>query len=299
MKFGLHLGGGAPVCERQTLKEVAALAEELGYDSIMIGDHVVLPKRITSPWPYEEYIGGKLLPTSPFYAIYTAMEWMDAFDTIAFLAGVTEQVRLGSSVLIVPYRHPFDVARRVATLDVLSGGRFIFGVGVGWMEEEFRLLGIPFKERAQRTREYLKVMQALWTEEQPRFSGQFIELNEDVNVLPRPLQKPYPPIWVGGESVPALRRVVEFGTGWHSALLTMEQLRTLRARLQELMEQAGRDMAELELTALTDPNQLSPEWLDTYREVGMSMLYMIPISRHKETILSEMRTFAQKVGEID
>ena len=298
MKFGLHLGGGAPACERETLKAVARLADELGYDSIMTGDHIVLPKRITSDWPYEEYAGEKLVRGSPFYAIYAEMEWIDAFDTLAFLAAATEKVRLGTSVLIVPYRHPFDVARRVATVDVLSGGRFILGAGVGWMEEEFRLLGIPFKERAQRTREYLRVMQALWTEEQPRFSGQFVELNEDVNVLPRPLQKPHPPIWIGGESVPALRRVVDFGSGWQSALLTKEQFRTLHAKLRELMAQAGRDMAELELTALTGPDSLEPEWVETYRAAGVSILYMTPVGREKDAILSEMRTFAQQVGAI-
>ena len=171
------------------------------------------------------------------------------------------------------------------------------GVGVGWLEEEFRLLQIPFKERAQRTREYVAVMKALWTQEQPRFAGQFVELTEDVNVLPRPLQKPHPPIWVGGESLPALRRVVEFGDGWHIGLLTFEQLRPLREKLARLMEQAGRDFTHLKLTALTDPHRLSAADIRTYRDLGVSVLYMLPLSRDTEALLGHMRAFAQKVRE--
>ena len=165
----IHLAGGAIVCGRKELKEVATAAEELGFDSILIGDHIINAKQIESPWPYTEYYGNDLkqLP----FSIYTDVPWLDPFDTLAFLAAATEKPRLGISVLIVPYRNPYDVARRIATLDVLSGGRMILGVGVGWMEEEFRLLGIPFNERAQRTREYIAVMKAVWTQENPRFDG--------------------------------------------------------------------------------------------------------------------------------
>ncbi len=290
MKCGLHLAGGAAVCQSNALREVAAAAEELGFDSILIGDHIVLPKRINASWPYDEYVEGR----TP-YGVYTEMPWLDPFDTMAFVAAVTQRVRIGISVLIVPYRHPFDVARRVATIDVLSGGRFVLGIGVGWLEEEFRLLKIPFKERAQRTREYIAMMKALWTQEQPRFSGQFVELNEDVNVLPRPVQHPHPPIWVGGESIPALKRVVEFGDGWHIGLLTFAQLRPLHDKLRHLMDQAGRDFNALELTALTDPNRLSLQDIRTYRDFGIQVLYMLPLSRDTEGLLGQMRAFAEAV----
>ena len=171
--------------------------------------------------------------------IYTQMEWLDPFDTVAFMAGVTEKVRLGLGVLIVPYRHPFDVARRVATIDILSGGRFVLGTGVGWLAEEFKLLGVPFERRGKRTREYIAVMKALWTQDKPRFSGEFVQLEEDVNVLPRPLQKPHPPIWVGGESVYALKRIVAFGDGW--------QIASMLDQLKRLTEEAGREYESLEL----------------------------------------------------
>ena len=292
MKFGVQLAGGAAVCGREALRQVGAVAEELGYDSILIGDHIVIPKRITAPWPYNEYAGGK----TP-YGVYTEMAWLDPFDAMAFLAGVTEKLRLGISVLIVPYRHPFDVARRVATIDVLSGGRFVLGVGVGWLEDEFRLLGIPFTERARRTREYIAMMKALWTQEKPRFAGKFVELNEDVNVLPLPVQKPHPPIWVGGESQPALKRVVEFGDGWHIGLILPERIGPKLDQLKRLMEQAGRDFSELELTALAAAGRTSSAEIRAYDNAGVQVLYMLPLSHDVKTLLGEMRDFARQMKE--
>ena len=293
MKYGLHLAGGASVCDRKVLMDVARIAEEEGCDSLLIGDHIVLPKTIASPWPYEEYNDGK-----PNYDIYTSMEWLDPFDTIAFVAGITEKVRLGLSVLIVPYRHPFDVARRVATIDVLSGGRFILGTGVGWLEEEFDLLGVPFQRRGKRTREYIEMMKALWTEDSPRYAGEFVQLEEDVNVLPRPLQKPHPPIWVGGESVYALKRVARFGDGWHIALLTFNQIRPMLEQLKRLMDEAGRNYDDLELTAMTDPTRTTPDDIKTYRDLGVKVLYTVPLSRDPAGIAQEVRSFAKQVQDV-
>lgn len=291
MKYGIQLAGGAAVSQRAALKKVAAAAEALGFDSVLIGDHIVIPKKITSPWPYDEYVGGK----TP-YAVYTDMVWFDPFDTMAFLAAVTERVRLGISVVIVPYRHPFDVARRVATIDVLSGGRFVLGVGVGWLEDEFRLLGIPFAKRGARTREYVAMMQALWTQDAPRFSGDFVELHEDVNVLPRPIQKPHPPIWVGGESTPALRRVAAFGNGWHCGLVLPERIPGLLDRIRDLMDEAGRDFSELEITALAASDRTRAHEIDAYRAAGVDVLYMLPLSDDAEAVIDEMHGFADRMG---
>lgn len=292
MRYGLQLGGGATVASQEALRDVAALAEELGFDSILIGDHIVIPKKINAPWPYDDYVEGE----TP-YAVYTDMEWLDPFDTMAFLAGITEKIRLGISVLIVPYRHPFDVARRVATIDVLSGGRFVLGIGVGWLEEEFRLLGIPYNERAQRTREYIAIMQALWTQEEPRFSGKFVQLTENVNVLPLPIQKPHPPIWVGGESLPALKRVAAFGNGWHIGLIRPETIADRIETLKGLMDQTGRDFSSLELTALVLPNKLTSTEIQTYTAAGVNVVYMMPVRRRTEALMSEMRLFAQKIQD--
>jgi probable F420-dependent oxidoreductase len=295
MKYGIHLGMGALVCGRNELKEVATVAEELGFDSILLGDHIVNAKKIESPWPYTEYYGNDLkqLP----FSIYTDAPGLDLFDTLAFLAAVTQKPRIGSSVLIVPYRNPYDVARRIATLDVLSGGRMILGVGVGWMEEEFQLLGIPFKERAQRTREYIGVMKALWTQENPRFDGQFIKLDRDINMLPLPLQKPHPPIWVGGETTAAMRRVVEFGDGWHIALLTTEQIASLYERLRRELDKAGRDISQLEFTAMADTSRLSRGAIESYRKFNVSTLYMLPMGGTLSELVENMQGFARMVRD--
>ena len=296
MKYGLHLAGGAQVCGRKELLEVASVAEELEFDSILTGDHIVNAKKIDSPWPYTEYYGNDVEQV-PF-SIYTDAAWLDIFDTLAFLAAATEKARLGTSVLIVPYRNPYDVARRIATLDVLSGGRMILGVGVGWMEEEFQLLGIPFNERAQRTREYIAVMKALWTEKNPRFDGRFIKLDRNVNMLPMPLQKPHPPIWVGGESMPAMRRVVEFGDGWHIALLTLEQITSLYERLRVAMDKAGRDFNQLEVTAMVDMSRLSPAMVESYRKFNVSTMYMLPLGGNLREFVDGMRRFAKMMREV-
>ena len=173
----------------------------------------------------------------------------------------------------------------------------ILGVGVGWMEEEFRLLGIPFNQRAQRTREYIALMKAVWTQENPRFNGEFIKLESDVNMLPLPLQKPHPPIWVGGETMPALRRVVEFGDGWHIALLTVEQIRSLYDRLKVAMDKAGRDFSSLEFTAMVDMSRVSPGVIESYRKFNVSTLYMLPMGGSLSEFILAMEKFAKIVGE--
>ena len=291
MKYGIQLGGGASVSTGHSLKRVAEAAEQLGFDSLLIGDHIVIPKKISAEWPYDEYVGGQ----TP-YSVYTDMEWLDPFDTIAFLAGITTTIRLGISVVIIPYRHPFDVARRVATIDVLSRGRFILGVGVGWLEDEFRLLQIPFERRGARTQEYVAMMQALWTQDSPRFSGAFIQLDEDVNVLPRPYQKPYPPIWVGGESKPALRRVAAFGNGWHCGLILPERIPRKVSQLKILMTECNREFRDLEITALALSSRTDQATLDSYRDAGVHVLYMLPVSSNTNTVIGEMEQFAGRMA---
>jgi alkanesulfonate monooxygenase SsuD/methylene tetrahydromethanopterin reductase-like flavin-dependent oxidoreductase (luciferase family) len=170
-------------------------------------------------------------------------------------------------------------------------------LGVGWMEEEFQLLGIPFKERAQRTREYIAVMKAVWTQENPRFDGQFIKLDRDVNMLPLPLQKPHPPIWVGGETTAAMRRVAEFGDGWHIALLTTEQITSLYERLRGEIDKVRRDIFQLELTAMADTSRLSPGAVENYRKFNVSTLYMLPMGGTLNELIENMRGFARMMRD--
>jgi probable F420-dependent oxidoreductase len=216
---------------------------------------------------------------------------------LALLIPVTKKVRLGTSVTIVPYRHPLEMARVVSTLDVVSGGRMIFGAGIGWMAEEFQLLGVPFTERAARTREYIAVMKAVWSQETPHFAGKFVQIDQDLHFAPKPLQQPHPPIWVGGESLPALKRVVEFGQGWHIGPVSLEDIKPRVVQLRELMATAGRDFSQLEITSMVDTRVLSAADIRAYRDMGVHGLYVVAPGPDPAAVCTAMREFAAKVQD--
>src|SRR5262249_33556175 len=229
--------------------------------------------------------------------MFTNIDWLDVFTVLALLIPVTEKVRLGTSVTIIPYRHPLETARVVATLDVASGGRIILGAGIGWMAEEFRLLGIPFQERAARTREYVTVMKEVWSNETPRFSGNFVQIEQDLHFAPKPLQRPHPPIWVGGETTPALKRVVEFGDGWHIGLSGLEAIKPKVAQLRGLMAAAGRDFSQLAITSMVENRALSATDIEAYRDLGVTGLYVVAPGPDPKSVLALMREFATKVQD--
>ncbi len=294
MRYGVHLGGAAALRTVDGVKQIGELAEALGYDGIITGDHITIPKQIASEYPYTKF--SQSLGADP-YAVFTTIDWLDAFTALALLIPVTKKVRLGTSVTIIPYRHPLEMARVVATLDVVSGGRVIFGAGVGWMEEEFRLLGVPFKERAPRTREYIAVMKEVWTKEHPRFNGKFVRIEKDLHFAPRPMQKPHPPIWVGGESTPALKRVAAFGDGWHIGPIALEEVKPRFAELRTLMEKSGRDFAKLEITAMVDSRLLSAADIRTYQDLGVTGLYVVAPGPEVQSVLKVLQDFPKKVQD--
>jgi probable F420-dependent oxidoreductase len=294
MHYGVHLGGAAALRTADAVRQIGELAEELGYDAILTGDHITIPRKIDSTYPYTKL--AQSLGFDP-YAVFTTIDWLDAFTVLSLLVPVTKTVRLGTSVTIVPYRHPLEMARVVATIDVVSGGRSIFGAGIGWMEEEFRLLGVPFSERAGRTREYIALMKEVWTKETPRFNGKFVQIDYDLHVAPKPLQKPHPPIWVGGESTPALKRVVEFGDGWHIGPVSLEEIKPRFAELRTLMERAGRDYNKLEITSMVDTRLLSAATIRAYRDAGVQGLYVVAPGPDPQSVLKIMREFPKKVQD--
>lgn len=294
MRYGLHVGGGAVMGKSSAAQRIGELAEELGYDGIVTGDHITIPKEIGSTYPYTKL--AESMGYNP-YAVFTTMDWLDAFTVLGLLVPVTKTVRLGTSVTIVPYRHPLDMARVVASLDVASGGRIIFGAGVGWMREEFELLGVPYKERAPRTREYLRVMQEVWSADSPRFDGRYVQIDKDLHFAPRPVQKPHPPIWVGGESTPALKRVVEFGAGWHIGPVDIEDVRPRFDELRGLMEAAGRTYDELEITWMVDTTRTDAAAIRAYRDLGVHGLYVTAASADPDEVCAIMREFPKKVQD--
>ena len=286
MRYGVHVNSGAAVTDPSVLHDLGQLAEDLGYESILIGDHVVPPRQINTPFPLQ-------MEHPPWY-VYQEQPWPDCFVMLSFLAAATKQVRLGTSVIILPYRHPATVAKMVATLDRLSGGRVICGVGIGWLQEEFGFLGVPFAERAAMSDEYVAVMKALWTNEHPRCTGRYVTIEQDVNFGPLPVQQPHPPIWVGGNTVPALRRVARWGDGWQPVYLPLPLLQQKLGQLRALMEEQGRDFRQLEITTLAGANVTSEE-AHAYQAAGIHTLYMLTTSDTPQALFTQMQQFSGTV----
>ena len=224
MKAGVNLVNFCPSANPSSLRRWAQMTETLGYHLLMSSDHIATTEDVAERYP------------APFYEPLTTLGW---------LAGVTERVEIGTTVLILPYRSPLETARAFANIDQLSGGRCILGVGVGWAEAEFKALGVPFNKRGAMTNDYLAAIRELWTNNKASYDGKFVQF-ENVETAPRPLRKPYPPIWVGGSSDAALRRTVRLADAWHPIRFTLDWLRdTGLPRLQATAEEEGKPVPAL------------------------------------------------------
>ncbi len=242
VEFGIHIGARGALAAPAALAAVAQQAEALGYATIGIPDRLVLPRAVATRYPYTEdgvWVGAQ------------TAECLDVLGALCFLAGLTTRVKLLPSVLVVPYRPAVVAAKMLATVDVLSGGRLVAGVGVGWLAEEYAPLGAPpFTRRGAVTDAYLAAMTALWTEEAPSVRGPEVAFQE-LLFRPQPVQRPVP-IWVGGESAAAMRRTARFGHAWYPASHNQEspfdspaRLAAGMARLAAVVAAAGRDPAEV------------------------------------------------------
>ena len=248
MEYGFYLPNSGASAEPDALASIARLGDRLGYHCMVMPDHILQPNRIDSTYPYS--LTGDILAAGQS----GDGEWPEQITSLAYLAGVTERIRLVTSVMIIPYRNPILTAKMLATLDMLSKGRLIVGAGVGWMEEEFELLNAPpFAERGAVTNEYLRAFIELWTKDDPKFEGKYVNFS-NITFLPKPVQKPHPPIWIGGQSKPAIRRAARFGNAWHpvgaipAAPLEPEELAENLLLLREYAEKAGRDPAEIQVS---------------------------------------------------
>ncbi len=248
MKYGFYLPSGGPAAQPDNLAIIARQGDKLGFFCMVMPDHVVQPRVVESQYPYS--ITGDIQQ-----AHSTASdERLEQITTLAYLAGITEQIKLVTSVMIIPYRNPILTAKMLSTLDMLSKGRLILGAGVGWMEEEFELLNAePFAERGAVTNEYLRAFIELWTNDDPTFEGKYVNFS-NITFLPKPVQKPYPPIWIGGQSKPAIRRAAQIGDAWHpvgaipAAPLEPEELAENLALLHDYAEKAGRDPSQIQVS---------------------------------------------------
>ena len=238
LELGWSLPSRGPLARIDVLTRLARTADALGYSVVTISDHVVLPTHSSAPYPYDKagaFPGG------------SQQDYLEPIALAAWLLAATRRLRVAISVLVVPYRNPVVTAKQLATIDAISGGRLVVGVGVGWWPEEFEALAAPpFAERGAVTDEYLRLMKTLWTDDAPRFDGKHYRI-ADVTMFPKPVHKPHPPIWVGGHTEAALRRTAVLGDAWHPiglrgpVGLAPGDLAEKMERIRTLARQAGRD----------------------------------------------------------
>jgi probable F420-dependent oxidoreductase len=243
VRYGFYLPTRGATASPEALETLVARGEALGFSSVVIADHIVFPVTITSRYPYT--VSG---------AFPGQGDALEQLPLMAFVAAKSRTLRLISSVMILPYRNPVVTAKMLATIDVLSRGRLTVGVGVGWLREEFEALGAPpFERRGAVSDEYLRIFKALWTRDPASYRGEFCRF-EAIRCLPHPVQKPHPPIWVGGHSKAALRRAARLGDGWHpvganpAVPLGPAELRASLDELRRLTEAEGRDPATLTIS---------------------------------------------------
>ena len=243
MEFGFNLPTRGPLGTREAIETMAERGEARGFTWFAVPDHIVIPRSIASDYPYNE---AQKMPGA---------ELGDSFEQLTlmtWIAARTKRAKLVTSVMVVPHRNCVHTAKIIATLDVLSGGRIAIGCGAGWMREEFEALGAPdFDRRGRVTDEFLAAFKNLWCDDNPEFHGDFVDF-ADVDFLPRPVQDPHPPLWIGGESPPAVRRAARYGDVWYPIganprfpLNTAERFRDGLARLAEAAEKQGRDPADI------------------------------------------------------
>jgi probable F420-dependent oxidoreductase len=267
MEIGCHLPTQGPLATPEALMTFARRAEEHQMASLWVSDHVVFPKENTS-----RYTGGRFphAPDTPY---------LEPVVVLAAASVCTQRARLGASVFILGHRNPIVMAKMLTTIDTLSKGRLICGVGVGWWAEEFAALGVPFKTRGRQADEIIRVFKELWTADEPQFHGEFFRFSK-IGFAPKPVQKPHPPIWVGGNSPAALRRAVALGDGWHGTQQRPEDLGGILERLRQEADKAGRPFDTLELSlriplraeALQGSLQAIIDQYCAYKKLGLSHL---------------------------
>jgi probable F420-dependent oxidoreductase len=313
VEFGVALPGRGPMASPDQVLKIAAKADALGYASIFVTDHVVLPASMArSVYPYSttgQLPGG------------AAQDYLEPIAMLACLARVTSRARLGTSVLVVPYRHPVLTAKMLATIDQLSRGRVLLGIGVGWLREEFEALGTPpFEQRGIVTDEYVRLMRTAWTTDPVTFSGRYVSVSS-IHVLPKPAQPGGIPVWIGGHTDAALRRTATLGDGWHpiglrpSIRLAPPEYAASARRIHTLAREAGRDPKSITLS-LRIPMEVRPRLakapagerpmfqgtadqiaadIRAYAEAGVTHVVFDSTHQDLDAVLTNLDRFAQDV----
>ena len=277
MKLGLYgINTGACAAPAAAIR-VAVAAERAGFESLWTAEHVVLPDSLPPEWPMRS--------SDPF--IHPAI-------ALAYVAGHTRSIRLATGVIILPQRNAVVLAKELASLDVVSGGRLIFGLGTGYIPQEFAACGIPFEERGARTDEGIAVLRDLWTSPKPRFEGRFYRYG-NIDAQPRPIQRPHPPIVVGGMTAPAFRRAVAQGNGWYGFGLDPEATGKCLAALHDAAKRVERSesLGPLEIT-VTPWIELDARTLEQYSSLGVHRLVLRPAGTDANAIVD----FVERIGRM-
>ncbi len=265
MKVGLFSIGIGTSVHPEIIRGAAANAERVGFATLWVGEHVVLFDRQESKYPYSAQ-GDFPLPGSA--------DWLDPFLALTFAAAATSKIRLATGICLVPEHNPVVLAKQAATLDRLAGGRFVLGVGIGWSAEEFAALGIPFERRALRTREYIAAMRALWSDGAATYHGEFVNFDA-AQSFPKPARGPKLPVMFGGESLPALKRVAEYGDGWFGFNCDPDDATEKIAKLQSLMRERSRDPREIEYIVSPYTKKITGDDMKRYRDAGVQEVVIL------------------------
>jgi probable F420-dependent oxidoreductase len=278
MKFGLFGINIGPCADPDVAGRVAVLAEEVGFESVWTGEHVVLPDPQVVPSPSP--------PETPF---------VDPAVSLAFVAAQTKSIRLGTGIIILPQRNPLVLAKELASVDVVSKGRLIFGLGIGYLKPEFDALGIPFEHKGPRAMEYLDAMLAVWTQERPSFQGKFVSFSA-VQAFPRPVQKPHPPIVIGGMSPQAFRRAVTRANGWYGFALDVDGTEACLSVLREAQNKYGRapELGPLEIS-ITPRGRVDEEMAQRFAALGVHRLIVYRQLDKADDFVEYVRRFGDDV----
>jgi probable F420-dependent oxidoreductase len=303
MDWGVHLPHLGRQASREHLLDFAQRVDALGYHSAWVSDHIAWPRDVASRYPYSE---DGAFPATP------DLPWLDPIGTLFFVAACTERIRLGTTVLILGYRPPILTAKAIASLDALSSGRVILGVGVGWMREEFDALSMPFDHRGERADEQLEIFRTLFTQPAPSHDGRHYAFPE-IGFEPKPVQAPLP-IWVGGDTEPAFRRAARAGEAFHAAFQPLDEVAAAWRRVQTLADEAGRPPGSLRLSVrlFLDPEGVMPaaksiagtpdQMLDTigaWAAIGVDHVLLDPVAAGGASgRLAALEGFAEDVARL-
>ena len=285
MKIGLFAPLTNPFATPEYMRAVGRAAEERGFHSIWVAEHVLLFDEYGSQYPYAA--DGKI-PVAGDAGI------LDPFVALAYIGATTDTIRLGTGICLVPQRNPVYTAKEVASLDYVTGGRVDFGVGIGWLEEEFRALGMPFERRAARTRAYLEVMRRLWSDPLPEYEGEMYHLPR-CRQDPKPIQKPHPPIHFGGESDPALKRVADIGQGWYGFNIGPEETADRLQALDKLLAARGRKRSDILVSVCPYMKPFDPDMVKRYRDAGVDQLIVMALAPTVDRLREQLDHLASTI----